>query len=209
MKLVPARRIAALFTIACLPACVAIGPSIPVTPGPGRTQAAFNEDHRACMLVTDQQVQPVANRSAAATLQGAQLAVSNPSDIQALYNATYGQCMSARGHLIAQPIAIAPARPTPASCSLGGIDMPIGTPIQEMTIRADFRPTVGFSQSRTAVTSASVLSPPCHGTLTATRPIGFRYTSRKDYVGTDMFAIRACNAAGDCSITGMMLTIMQ
>jgi hypothetical protein len=205
----PVRVVACLSFMVPLVACVAIGPTIPIQPAPRRSQAAFNEDRRACLSLTDQRVQPVANRSSAAVLSGAGQATSTPADLQVLYNSTFAQCMAARGNLVAQPAAAGPSQPTPGACGLRGVAIPPGTPIQEINIRPGDQPTIGFSQARTVVARASVLSPPCHGTLAATRPIGFRYVSRKDDVGTDMFAIRACNAAGECSITGMVLTITE
>ena len=205
----PVRYLACLSLVVPLGACVAIGPTIPVTPAPGRSQAAFNEDRRACMSLTDQQVQPVANRSSVAVLAGTGQGTSSPADLQILYNNSFAQCMAARGNLVEQPVSAMPARQTSASCGLRGVDMPVGTPIQEMNIRPGDQPTIGFTQARTVVTRANVLSPPCHGSLVATRPIGFRYISQKDYVGPDTFAIRACNAAGECSITGMILSITE
>ena len=200
---------AALIALPCLlTACVVIGPTVPVTPAAGRSQAAFAEDRRACMAATDQQVQPVANRSATASMAGRPAALST-ADRQNIYDATYGQCMAARGNGVAQPVTAALTSPAQASCGLRGIDIPVGTPIQQTNIRPGDQQTISFTQARTVVTRATVLSPPCHGTLAATRPIGFRYVSRKDYVGTDMFAIRACTAAGECSVTGMILTITE
>ena len=96
----PTLRTALLLTLALLAGCVAIGPTVPVTPGVGRSQAAFADDRRACMALTDQQVQPVANRSSTAALAGRQGAMTT-ADLQRLYDTTYGQCMAARGNTVA------------------------------------------------------------------------------------------------------------
>ena len=105
---------AALLAMPCLlAACAVIGPTVPVTPAAGRSQAAFAEDRRACMAVTDQQVQPVANRSATASMAGRAGALST-TDLQRLYDATFGQCMAARGNLV----AVAPSAPRFPSDSL-------------------------------------------------------------------------------------------
>ena len=100
----PTRHIALLLAAVSLAGCVMIGPTVPVTAGAGRTPTAFNDDRRACMAATDQQVQPVADRRAAAALAGGQGArgptITN-ADLQRMYNETYGQCMTARGHIVA------------------------------------------------------------------------------------------------------------
>ena len=105
---------AALIALPCLlTACVVIGPTVPVTPAAGRSPAAFAEDRRACMAVTDKQVQPVANRSATASMAGRPGALST-ADLQNIYDATFGQCMAARGNLV----AAAPSAPRFPSDSL-------------------------------------------------------------------------------------------
>ena len=96
----PTRRTTILLMPALLAACVAIGPKVPVTPAAGRSQAAFDEDRRACMTATDQQVQPIANRAATTALAGRQGAMTT-TDLQRLYDASYGQCMAARSNLVA------------------------------------------------------------------------------------------------------------
>ena len=97
----PIRNIAILLAAATSAGCVMIGPTVPVTPGAGRTSAAFNDDRRACMAATDQQVQPVADRRAAAAGQGARGPTITNADLQRMYNETYGQCMTARGNVVA------------------------------------------------------------------------------------------------------------
>ena len=97
------RHVALLLAAATLAGCVVIGPTVPVTPGAGRTPAAFSDDRRACLATTDQQVQPVADRRAAAAQaggQGARAPTITNADLQRMYNETYGQCMTARGNVV-------------------------------------------------------------------------------------------------------------
>ena len=98
----------------------------------------------------------------------------------------------------------------PASaCGLKDVSMPVGTPIQEITISGRDRPTMGFGSVRSAVTSASIVDRPCHGTLTRYQVLGFRYIPDSGYAGTDMFAIRGCLGPGRCNVTGAAITVRQ
>lgn len=95
------------------------------------------------------------------------------------------------------------------ACGLRGADIPIGTPVQSATLRRGETPSMGFQAARTVVTRAEVLAAPCHGALRKTRPLGFRYVPhRPDFVGRDTYAIRACNARGECSVTAAIVTFV-
>lgn len=95
------------------------------------------------------------------------------------------------------------------ACGLRGADIPVGTPVQSATLRMGETPSMGFQAARTVVTRAEVLAAPCHGTLRKTRPLGFRYVPhRPGFVGRDTYAIRACNARGECSVTAAIVTFV-
>ena len=121
-----------------LAGCVSVGPTVPVAPAPGQSQASFQADHRACMSDTDRAVQPVANRSTAAAWRGDMQATSTPAQVQELYNLSYARCMAGRG-------AIVPVSSTmPAAAQSGQVGA--GRP----SSRPDGSPT-------TAVQASSVL----------------------------------------------------
>ncbi len=90
-----------------------MGPTVFVTPGAGKSQAAFYADRRGCMATTDQALQPVANRMNAAA-QTAEQVQANNDQIQRLYDDSFGRCMTARGNAVAAP-AIAQAAGPPAA----------------------------------------------------------------------------------------------
>ena len=88
--------------------------------------------------------------------------------------------------------------------------LPIGTPVQMMTVQPGDVPSMNFSQSNTVVTRAEVIAKPCHGVLRKTRPLGYRYVLKTPgFVGRDTYALRACNARGECSITAAVLTFVR
>ena len=99
---------------------------------------------------------------------------------------------------------------SPASaCGLRGADIPVGTLVQSATLHRGETPSMGFQGARTKVTRAEILAAPCHGTLRKTRPLGFRYVPhRPGFVGRDTYAIRACNARGECSVTAAVVTFV-
>ena len=99
------RGLAAIAVLPCalLASCVAIGPNVPVSPGPGKSQAAFDADRTFCGRFTDGQLQPVANKLNGAATTADQVAASNRR-IQADYDATYGECVASRGNFVAAPL---------------------------------------------------------------------------------------------------------
>jgi hypothetical protein len=87
--------------LAALPAllaasCVAIGPTIHVEPGPGRSAQAFDEDRAECGRATDAKLQPEADALNGAATNTGQFAANN-ARIQSEYNADYGQCVAEKG----------------------------------------------------------------------------------------------------------------
>lgn len=88
--------------------------------------------------------------------------------------------------------------------------LPVGTPVQMMTVGPGDLPSMNFSQANTVVTRAEVIAKPCHGVLRKTRPLGFVYVLKKPgFIGRDTYALKACNARGQCSITAAVLTFVR
>ena len=105
----PGRRILAAAAVASpllmggcatLAPAVAVGPSIPVQPGPGRSPAAFAADRDACGVATNQRVQPAADRIRAAALAGVSQPAPISAQVQVLYDQVYGSCMAAHGNIV-------------------------------------------------------------------------------------------------------------
>lgn len=67
-----AGRTASALALALLASCMLIGPSAPVSPGPGKSPAAFDADRAACMRATDRELQPVANELTGAARRAAE-----------------------------------------------------------------------------------------------------------------------------------------
>jgi hypothetical protein len=107
-------RLAASALLPCLLAtsCVAIGPTVEVSPGLDKSQAAFAADRAYCGQATDEQLQPVANQLNGSATTADQVAVNNQR-IQGDYNHAFGECMAARGNVVP---AMAPSgsQPLPA-----------------------------------------------------------------------------------------------
>ena len=116
-------RLAALSAVPVLASSctTSIGPTIVVTPGVGKSQAAFYADRRGCMATTDQALQPIADRMNAAA-QTADQVQANNDQIQRLYNDSFGRCMSAQGNAVAAPAIAQAAGPPAASASPAVLD---------------------------------------------------------------------------------------
>ena len=82
-----------------LACCTTIGPTVEASPAPGKTQAAFAQDRRACMASTDASLQPVATRMNLSAGSAEEVAAGN-ARIQIMYSDRFGQCMSARGDAV-------------------------------------------------------------------------------------------------------------
>ena len=67
-SLVRPRGLVILVALAVSSCTKEIGPTVPVTAGAGKSQAAFEVDRRGCMAMTDRALQPVANQMNAAAL---------------------------------------------------------------------------------------------------------------------------------------------
>ena len=91
-------------------------PTVPVTPGAGKSQAAFYADRRLCMATTDHAVQPVADRMNAAAETADQVQPNN-EQIQRRYNDSFGRCVAARGNALAAPAIAQAAGPPTAPAS--------------------------------------------------------------------------------------------
>ena len=105
-KVIAAVAIPALMTASC----TTIGPTIPVSPGAGKSQEEFQTDRKACMARTDQALQPVANR---ANLQAANIqdVADSNKRIQLAYDQSYDTCMASRGNLVPAPAVPLPSEP--------------------------------------------------------------------------------------------------
>jgi hypothetical protein len=112
-----------------------IGPTVPVGPGDGKSEAAFEADRRGCTSATDRAVQPMANdlnlRGLARTR--AQVDADN-ARIQDAYDASFVRCMTDRGEVVSAP-------PKP-----GG---PAGAPDEEL-LDASNSPVLTDANSRAA-----------------------------------------------------------
>jgi hypothetical protein len=109
-----AGRTAAALALGLLASCILIGPSAPVSPGPGKSPAASDADCAACMRATDREPQPMANELNGAARRAAEVAADN-ARIQRMYDESYGGCMAGRGNVVPSPApalsASAPAGP--------------------------------------------------------------------------------------------------
>ncbi len=96
-----------------LTACAVIGPTVPMTPSPGKMAEAFESDHRTCMAITDRRLQPVADELDGPKADLRQVAANNEL-IQEAYNRSYIDCMAARGNVPpSAAVPIAQAQYTP------------------------------------------------------------------------------------------------
>lgn len=90
---------AALALLALLPAaCVAIGPTANIAPGPGKSPEAFASDRRSCMADIDRRLQPVADRINTLGISASTNAANN-QHLQADYDRGFNDCMAARGNM--------------------------------------------------------------------------------------------------------------
>lgn len=104
--------------LALLPAaCVAIGPSVNVAPGPGKSPGAFASDRRSCMADIDRRLQPVADQINTLGISASTNA-SNNQRLQRDYDRGFSDCMAARGNVpdtaLMQPVAFAASATPPA-----------------------------------------------------------------------------------------------
>ena len=99
-----------------------IGPTITTGPGPGKSVGTWEVDKRECMVETDGELQPVANSMNAAAATISQTRAVN-ARLQAMYDRSYGHCLSARNDLVpapAIPLQGVPEPPTPEVAIAGG-----------------------------------------------------------------------------------------
>ena len=101
-----APRAAALLLLLMSASCAVIGPTVHVEPGPGKTQAAFNDDRTSCGRLTDRQLQPVADRLNGPGATPQQIAANN-RQIQASYDAVFADCMASHGNILGADAAAA------------------------------------------------------------------------------------------------------
>ncbi len=107
-------RVAALLLSLMSASCAVIGPTVHVEPGPGKSQAAFDDDRTGCGRLTDRQLQPVADRLNGPGATPQQIAANN-RQIQASYDAVFANCMASRGHILgADAAAAGSVAPVPA-----------------------------------------------------------------------------------------------
>ncbi len=97
---------------AMLASCTAIGPTVQVSPGPGKSPVGFAEDRASCGRTTDEQLQPVATKLSVTATSSQQVAANNQW-IQETYNATFARCMAFRGDIVpaATEASVASASP--------------------------------------------------------------------------------------------------
>ena len=119
-SLVRPRGLVILVALAVSSCTKEIGPTVPVTAGAGKSQAAFEVDRRGCMAMTDRALQPIANQMNAAAQSTDQLQANN-EEIQRRYDASFDRCMAAQGNTVAvaaptesQAAAVQPAGPAPS-----------------------------------------------------------------------------------------------
>lgn len=92
-----------------------------------------------------------------------------------------------------------------SACGIQDAGMPPGTPLQMITAPRQDHPWLRISHP--AIVSAKLVSGPCHGRLTKTSPLGFRYTPSPGFVGDDTYAFLGCTASGQCVMNGAVITI--
>ena len=117
MRSMPSVLIAVL-AAPMLSGCTTIGPTVPVMPGAGRSEAVFAEDHRDCMQQTDVALRPVAFRLNLQAVTVPQMQATNDY-LQRDYNHAYGGCMAARGNLVGAPASLASNGPMPPAGGVG------------------------------------------------------------------------------------------
>ncbi len=125
-----APRAAALLLALMSASCAVIKPTVHVEPGPGKSQAAFDDDRTSCGRLTDRQLQPVADRLNGPGATPQQIAANN-SQIQASYDAVFADCMASRGHIVGADATAAAgtvASFPPASHEPRGPEVPPGHP---------------------------------------------------------------------------------
>lgn len=86
-------RARSALALVLLASCTVIGPTAPVSPGTGKSPAAFDADRGACMGSTDRRLQPVANALIGAARRATEVAGDN-ARIQRMYDESYGGCMA-------------------------------------------------------------------------------------------------------------------
>jgi hypothetical protein len=86
-------------------------------PSAGKTDAAFDGDRRACMAVTDGQLQPVADRLNGQAADPRRIQDNNRY-IQVAYDDAWGRCMTARGNAFAPSAVPALGVPAPPTLEL-------------------------------------------------------------------------------------------
>ena len=95
---------------------------------------------------------------------------------------------------------------SPASaCGIQTSGMQPGTALQMITSSGHDHPWLRISHP--AIVSTKLVSGPCHGRLTQTNPLGFRYTTAPGFTGNDTFAFLGCTATGQCIMSGAVITV--
>lgn len=91
------------------------------------------------------------------------------------------------------------------ACGIRDAGMQPGTPLQMITVSRHDHPWLRISHP--AVVSTKLVSGPCHGRLTETHPLGFRYTADPGFSGNDTYAFLGCTATGRCVMNGAVITV--
>ncbi len=103
---------------------------------------------------------------------------------------------------------LAAAAGSPASaCGIQTSGMQPGTALQMITSSGHDHPWLRISHP--AIVSTKLVSGPCHGRLTQTNPLGFRYTTAPGFTGNDTFAFLGCTATGQCIMSGAVITVTR
>ena len=101
---------------------------------------------------------------------------------------------------------LAPAFPSQAgACGLRDAGLQPGTALQMITASAHDCPWLRISHP--AIVRTPIVSGPCHGTLTKTVPLGFRYAPDQGFVGSDTYAFLGCTASGQCIMSGAVIEV--
>ena len=91
------------------------------------------------------------------------------------------------------------------ACGIQTAGMQPGTPLQMITASRHDHPWLRISHP--AIVSTKLVSGPCHGHLIKTDPLGFRYIAKQGFTGSDTYAFLGCTAAGQCIMSGAVMTI--
>lgn len=156
------RRFSAIAALAVLAGCVRAptGPTVNVLPGPGKPFAVFQQDQAGCMNLAQAQVggeQSALNQQQVANVLAGTAAPGDASyaqmTLQQRYDASYSQCMYARGNQVPgyAPVGYAVSVPS------GPVADPLTRSVQSELIRLgylhDAADGVAGPRTRTAIVS--------------------------------------------------------